>query len=103
MKNKGWTGKTWYCPSCGHELKSNDKTYDEAIEELDPNLSFEEYDAAHKTILDNCWSNNQSQVFFCTNEQNCQFGKLKIELNLFHPIYGIKEKAGDSWAIGFIK
>ena len=73
MKNKGWAGKNWYCPFSGHVLKSYDK------------------------LLSN---NDQSQLFYCTDSECFHHN---VPLNFFNSTGGYKSKAGDSWAIGYVK
>ncbi len=74
----GWAGMTMYCPLCGHKLESiSDK---DAFDEIDE--------------------------FLCHNKSCAQYASGPGEggeLIVFHPVYGWKAPAGDSWAIGWVK
>lgn len=75
MNKNSWSGIQLYCTFCGSKL----------VEEF--NTSEDKYD--------------QASYYHCLNSK-CYYS-FKSALILFHPLGTHKSRAGDSWAIGYIK
>jgi hypothetical protein len=96
MKKHCWSGKQWYCPSCGQLLiEFKNEKFKEEKSKIDFS-SDEEYYKYYDEFI-----KNSKVLLECFNKK-CQYSGFPA-FNLFHPIYGIDSFADDSWAIGYIK
>ena len=73
---------TWHCPYCGDLL--------EPIPEEHPTWGSES--AKYR---------NRGEVEFLCTRKECTLHNYPVVL--FHPVYGLDHRAGDSWALGLVE